>query len=123
LKKKEGRTMNRFAYAGITVAFFVVSAALHWACGWAAFAAEAAGRSEVPAVAEFAAQMGRDTFATWQGEFLQVLWQVAGLAWFLHLGSAAAQARDERVERKLDALLHYLALDQERDEIDRTGAA
>jgi hypothetical protein len=58
--------------------------------------------------------MGRDTFENWQSEFLQLLWQVVGLAYFLYVGSPASKENDDRTEAKLDALLQLVG--QERGE-------
>jgi hypothetical protein len=52
--------------------------------------------------------MGRDTFENWQSEFLQLLWQVVGLAYFLYVGSPASKENDDRTEAKLDALLQLV---------------
>jgi hypothetical protein len=52
--------------------------------------------------------MLRDTLETWQSEFLQLLWQVGGLAFFLYLGSPQSREGDERKEAKLDAILRQL---------------
>ena len=51
--------------------------------------------------------MLRDTFENWQSEFLQLLWQVVGLAYFLYLGSPSSHENDDRLEAKVDALLHF----------------
>jgi hypothetical protein len=42
---------------------------------------------EAVEVAGYTIQMMRDTLENWQSEFLQLLWQVAGLAILLHVGS------------------------------------
>ena len=47
----------------------------------------------------------RDTLENWQSEFLQLLWQVAGLAILLHVGSPQSKEGDDRMEAKLDAIL------------------
>lgn len=49
--------------------------------------------------------MMRDTFENWQSEFLQLLWQVAGLAILLHVGSPQSKEGDDRMEVKIDAIL------------------
>lgn len=113
--------MSRSAYAGITLAFFIVSAGLHWLFGWQAYAAEAMAHGQAPAVGVYVARMGSEMFVNWEGQALQLLWQLAGLAWFLRLGSTAASRRGERVERKLDLLLDYLALNRELKDIDEEG--
>lgn len=50
-------------------------------------------------------EMLRDTFENWQSEFLQLIWQVAGLAVLLHIGSPQSKEEGDRVEDKIDALL------------------
>jgi hypothetical protein len=51
----------------------------------------------------------RDTLENWQSEFLQLLWQVVGLALLLYIGSPQSKEGDDRIEAKLDALLHRVA--------------
>jgi hypothetical protein len=52
--------------------------------------------------------MGRDTLENWQSEFLQLLWQVGGLAFLLFIGSPQSKEEDDRIEEKLDAILRKL---------------
>ena len=101
--------MKRYAYAWITAGFFLVSIALHWIFGWFSFVDEAAQHGRAPEFASYAVQMGRDTFENWQSEFLQLLWQVVGLAYFLYVGSPASKESDDRIEAKVDALLQLHA--------------
>jgi hypothetical protein len=77
----------------------------HWIFGWFAFVNEAAQHGQPPNFNEFAVQLGRDTFENWQSEFLQLLWQVVGLAYFLYVGSPASKENDDRMEAKIDALM------------------
>ena len=77
--------MRRYGYAWLTVGFFLVSIALHWLFGWYSFAEEARAHGETPELTPYLYQMGRDTFENWQSEFLQLLWQVVGLAYFLYV--------------------------------------
>ncbi len=97
--------MKRYAYAWITIAFFLISFGLHWLFGWYSFVNEATQHGQQPEVSEYLAEMGRDTFENWQSEFLQLLWQVVGLAYFLYVGSPASKENDDRLEAKVDALL------------------
>lgn len=97
--------MRRYAYAWITLGFFLVSLALHWLFGWQAYADEARSHGEVAQTAGYLHEMLRDTFENWQSEFLQLLWQVVGLAYFLYVGSPSSKENDDRTEAKLDALL------------------
>jgi hypothetical protein len=73
--------------------------------GWYAFLEDAAEHARQPVFGEYAIQMGRDTLENWQSEFLQLLWQVVGLAYFLYAGSPASKENDDRLEAKIDELL------------------
>ena len=97
--------LKKYGYAWLTLSFFLGSFLLHWYFGWQAFAAEAAEHGQVPQGGEYLDQMLRDTFENWQSEFLQLLWQVCGLAYFLYVGSPSSKENDDRVEAKIDALL------------------
>lgn len=56
-------------------------------------------------MSEFLIQVSRDALENWQSEFLQLVWQVAGLALLLHVGSPQSKEGDDRMEAKLDAIL------------------
>jgi hypothetical protein len=101
--------MKRYAYLWITLIFFLVSIGLHWLFGWYSFVNEAASHGEQAEVSEYLAEMGRDTFENWQSEFLQLIWQVVGLAYFLYVGSPASKENDDRLEAKIDALMRINA--------------
>jgi hypothetical protein len=103
---------KKYAYAWITIAFFLVSIIAHWAFGWFAFVNEAADHGQAPQVSAYLVEMGRDTFENWQSEFLQLLWQVVGLAYFLYVGSPSSKENDDRLEAKIDALIRLKAGDQ-----------
>jgi hypothetical protein len=100
--------MKRYAYAWLTAGFFLVSIILHWVFGWYAFADEQQAHGEAAQIGPYLMEMGRDTFENWQSEFLQLLWQVVGLAYFLYVGSPASKENDDRTEAKLDALLRLV---------------
>ena len=97
--------LGKYSYAWITIVFFLVSLALHWYFGWRAFQDEASQHGQTPELSAFAIQAARDTFENWQSEFLQLLWQVVGLAYFLYLGSPSSKENDDRLEAKVDELL------------------
>jgi len=97
--------MRKYAYAWITGLFFLVSFGLHWFFGWQAFVDEQQAHGQSADFSGWAVEMGRDTFENWQSEFLQLLWQVVGLAYFLYVGSPASKENDDRTEAKIDALL------------------
>ena len=83
--------LRKYAYAWITLAFFLGSFGLHWWFGWQAFADEARQHGATPEISEYLSIMGRDTFENWQSEFLQLLWQVCG--WPIYSMSARPRRR------------------------------
>lgn len=104
--------MKRYAYAWITGLFFLVSIVGHWIFGWFAYVDEAQQHGSAPEVASYLIEMGRDTLENWQSEFLQLLWQVVGLAYFLYVGSPASKENDDRLEAKVDELLRITGSDR-----------
>ena len=115
--------LGKYSYAWITLAFFLISLLLHWYFGWDAFEDEARQHGEAPEVSQYLTQMARDTFENWQSEFLQLLWQVVGLAYFLYIGSPSSKENDDRLEAKIDELMRIQAGDEQGqaliDEIDK----
>ena len=100
---------RKYAYGWLTLGFFLGALILHWYFGWRAFVDEAQQHGQAPETAGYLMEMLRDTFENWQSEFLQLLWQVAGLAYFLYIGSPSSKENDDRMEIKLDAVLRALA--------------
>lgn len=96
---------KRYAYGWVTLGFFLISLVGHWLFGWFAYVNEQAALGAPIAVGDYTIQMLRDTLENWQSEFLQLLWQVGGLALLLYVGSPQSRESAERVEAKVDALL------------------
>jgi hypothetical protein len=112
---------RRYGYAWVTAGFFVISLSGHWLFGWFAYVGEQQAHQQPVQASEYVTQMMRDTLENWQSEFLQLLWQVGGLALLLHVGSPQSKEGDDRMEAKIDAIV--LALEPEKgrkllDEID-----
>jgi hypothetical protein len=101
--------MKRYAYGWITAAFFLISIIGHWIFGWFAYVEEATQHQQVVQLSSYLIEMGRDTLENWQSEFLQLLWQVLGLAYFLYIGSPSSKENDDRTEAKIDALIRLQA--------------
>jgi len=113
---------GKYAYAWITLGFFAVSLGLHWHFGWRSYVGDALEHGQRPETAEYLNQMLRDTFENWQSEFLQLLWQVVGLAYFLYVGSPSSKENDDRMEEKIDLLLSLQGgseIQAKVDDIDR----
>jgi hypothetical protein len=60
---------------------------------------------------EFFPQFFSSTLENWQSEFLQLVWQAAGLALFYFWGSSQSKEGDERLEAKIDLLLRDRGID------------
>lgn len=103
---------RRYGFAWVTGGFFIISLIGHWLFGWLAYVQEQQAHHQQVTVSEYLIVMTRDTLENWQSEFLQLIWQVAGLALLLHVGSPQSKEGDDRMEAKLDAIL--LAIDQDR---------
>jgi hypothetical protein len=95
----------KYGYGWVTLAFFLISIIGHWLFGWFSYTSEQLAHNQPIQFSEFVIQMGRDTLENWQSEFLQLLWQVGGLAILLHLGSPQSKEGSDRLEDKIDAIL------------------
>lgn len=100
--------LGKYAYAWLTLAFFLIALALHWLTGWFAYVRESLDHGQTADVSGYTVEMLRDTFENWQSEFLQLLWQVVGLAYFLYIGSPSSKENDDRMEEKIDTILKQL---------------
>jgi hypothetical protein len=103
---------TRYGFAWVTGALFMLTLTGHWIFGWYAYANEQLALQQPVEIGDYTVQMMRDTLENWQSEFLQLLWQVAGLAILLHVGSPQSKEGDDRMEAKIDAIL--LALEPKK---------
>lgn len=113
---------SRYGFAWVTLALFLITLSGHWIFGWFAYVQEQQDHGKAVELAGYTIKMMRDTLENWQSEFLQLLWQVAGLALLLHVGSPQSKEGDDRMEAKIDAIL--LAVEPKKgerllDDIDR----
>lgn len=109
---RQAGVFRKYAYAWLTLGFFLVAFALHWLFGWYAYQEEATAHGQAPDVHAYLIEMMRDTMENWQSEFLQLLWQVVGLAYFLYVGSPASKENDDRLEAKVDALIRLVGAER-----------
>jgi hypothetical protein len=98
----------KYGYAWLTLAFFLFSLLGHWIFAWFAYVQEQVAHGQPLQFSDYMVQVTRDTFENWQSEFLQLLWQVGGLAILLHVGSPQSKEGNDRQEEKLDAILRKL---------------
>jgi hypothetical protein len=120
-----GSIWKNYGFAWVTGGFFLVSLVGHWVFGWFAYMSEQQAHQLPVEISGWLVEMGRDTLENWQSEFLQLIWQVAGLALLLHVGSPQSKEGDDRMEAKLDAILRRVEPDKAETiigEIDRIYA-
>jgi hypothetical protein len=99
---------SRRGYLWVTLAFFVLSFVGHWLFAWFDFVEEQRAHGEPVEVGQYVVKTAEATLENWQSEFLQLIWQVAGLAFLLYVGSPQSKEGDDRKEEKLDAILRKI---------------
>jgi len=107
-KKKTPGIFKRKGYLWVTLILFIVSISLHWFFGWQTFKQEQLEHGQPIVVSNYVVEMLRDTMENWQSEFLQLIWQVAGLAFLWYAGSPQSKEGDERMEEKMDFIIKRL---------------
>ena len=119
MKNRKQSIWKKKGYVWITLIFFLFSILLHWIFGWEAFKNEQQAHGQPIVVSEYVVEMARDTFENWQSEFLQLIWQVAGLAFLLYVGSPQSKEGDDRKEEKLDYIIKQLDPENHKEIISR----
>jgi hypothetical protein len=102
---KHSSIWKRYGFAWVTMSLFLITLSGHWLFGWFAYVNEQQALQQPVEIGGYTVQILRDTLENWQSEFLQLLWQVAGLAFLLHVGSPQSKEGDDRMEAKIDAIL------------------
>jgi hypothetical protein len=105
---------KRYGFLWVTLVLFAGSLLGHWSFAWFSFVNEQEAHGLPVEFREYAVQTARDTLENWQSEFLQLIWQVAGLAYLLHVGSPQSKEGDERKEEKIDRILAAVDKDGEK---------
>ena len=99
---------QKYGFMWITLGFFLISLFGHWAFAWFAYVQEQDEHNHEPNIKDYFIETSRDTLENWQSEFLQLMWQVAGLSFLLYIGSPQSKEGSERVEEKIDHLLEKI---------------
>lgn len=99
---------NKRGYLWVTLGLFIISISLHWTFAWFAYVQDETEHNQPIQFSNYFNQTFRDTMENWQSEFLQLMWQVGGLAVLWYVGSPQSKEGDERKEEKLDAILKRL---------------
>lgn len=103
----------KYSYLWVTLVLFLGSFIGHWTFAWFAYADEQLALGEAIEISGYLVEVLRDTFENWQSEFLQLMWQIGGLAFLLYVGSPDSKEGNDRVEEKLDLVLKSVAKDGE----------
>jgi uncharacterized membrane protein len=109
--RNERGVRKKWKNFGLSIAFcllFFISWIAHGFVQWEDYAEQQKEHNEQPTIAGFVVSFGESTLENWQSEFLQLLWQVGGLAFLLFIGSPQSKEEDDRIEEKLDAILRKL---------------
>ncbi|MES2471141.1 MAG: DUF6766 family protein [Patescibacteria group bacterium] len=99
---------TKYSYLWVTLVLFFASIIGHWVFAWYAYVQEQEEHNAPVEISQYFIQTSRDTLENWQSEFLQLIWQVAGLAFLFYLGSPQSKEGDDRKEEKLDMILKKL---------------
>jgi hypothetical protein len=110
---------SRYSYTWVTLSLFVLALIGQWLFGWYAYVDEQQAHNQPLEVSAYTFQLLRDTLENWQSEFLQLVWQVAGLALLFHVGSPQSKEEDERLEAKIDEILRQVDSKTGNDTIRR----
>jgi hypothetical protein len=112
------RFFRAYSFGIITGALFLLSWSGQFFFQLLEVRADAQEHGQAFEWSDFLPQFLSATFENWQSEFLQLVWQAAGLALLLFWGSSQSKEQDERIEAKLDKLLEERGIDPES--VDRT---
>ena len=100
-----------YGYFWVTLGLFIMSISLHWTFAWYSYIQEQIAHKQPIEFTDYFNQTFRDTMENWQSEFLQLIWQVAGLSILWYVGSAQSKEANDRLEDKVDLLIQKLDTD------------
>jgi Domain of unknown function (DUF6766) len=97
-----------YGYFWVTLGLFIMSISLHWTFAWYSYIQEQIAHKQPIEFTDYFNQTFRDTMENWQSEFLQLIWQVAGLSILWYVGSAQSKEANDRLEEKVELLIQKL---------------
>jgi hypothetical protein len=115
-------TLYKYSFVWVTLILFLGSIIGHWAFGWKSYIQDQEDHGQPVEVRGYINEMMRDTLENWQSEFLQLIWQVAGLSFLFYIGSSQSKEGDDRKEEKLDLILKAVSpkeADEQIKKLDR----
>ena len=107
----------KYGFEWVTLALFLISFTGQWAFAWYEYVDEQRDHDKPPDTRAYLVKTARGVFENWQSEFLELLWEVTGLALLFYVGSPVSKDGEERLEEKIDALLKMIGDDKGRDVI------
>lgn len=117
------RFFTAYSFALVTGAFFLLSWVGQFVFQLIEVRNEAAEHGTAFDWIQFWPQFLASTFENWQSEFLQLVWQAAGLAFFYFWGSSQSREGEDRMEAKLDRLLRERGIDPAEFELGEAERA
>ena len=99
---------SRRGFLWVTLGFFVISLAVHWVFAWFAYVQEQQEHNQTIQIGDYFNMTFRDVMENWQSEFLQLIWQVAGLSLLWYVGSSQSKEEQDRQEEKIDFIIKKL---------------
>ena len=107
-KSKLRLRKSKRGYLWVTLGFFAISLSAHWVFAWYAYVTEQGEHGQPVEAAGYFNRTFRDTMENWQSEFLQLIWQVAGLSFLWYVGSPQSREEHDRQEEKIDFIIKRL---------------
>ncbi|MDQ3984669.1 MAG: hypothetical protein M3222_05915 [Thermoproteota archaeon] len=107
-QKKSIMTKSKRGYLWVTLTLFVITISAHWVFAWSAYYQEQVEHNQPIDIGNYLNATLRDTMENWQSEFLQLIWQVAGLSFLWYVGSPQSKEGNDRQEEKLDLLIRKI---------------
>ena len=103
----------------VTLVLFVTSLAGQFIFSWFVYKHDQEQHDMPVEVGEYLNETLKDMFENWQSEFMQLIWQVVGLAALWYVGSSQSKEGDDRKEEKIDLILEKVYGDKEAEKIKR----
>jgi hypothetical protein len=108
MNKSKITGFKKKGYLWATLLLFLISITLHWSFAWISYKQEQNEHNQPVEFSDYFSETMRDTMENWQSEFLQLIWQVAGLSFLYYVGSPSSKEGDDRKEAKLDFIIKEL---------------
>ena len=105
---------EKYGYLWVTLILFMGSIIGHWIFAWNVYVDEQSAHGEQIELSGYVNEVLSATLENWQSEFLQLMWQVAGLTYFFYLGSPQSKEGDDRKEEKIEHILKMVDANGEK---------